>query len=60
MGGGVDLGEDAGSAVESGLGSGAFELGQPGLPRKIAVSWQRLAAGDWTTYAANVGRRTDQ
>lgn len=24
----------------------------------VAVAWQRASAGDWTTYAANVARRT--
>ena len=29
-----------------------------GIHTDVAVTWQRLAAGDWTTYAADVGRRT--
>ncbi len=29
-----------------------------GIHTDVAVTWQRLAAGDWTTYAAEVSRRT--
>ena len=29
-----------------------------GIHTDVAVTWQCLAAGDWTTYAAEVGRRT--
>jgi len=29
-----------------------------GIHTDVAVTWQRLSAGDWTTYAADVSRRT--
>ncbi|WP_441248162.1 hypothetical protein [Kitasatospora sp. McL0602] len=29
-----------------------------GIHTDVAVAWQRLSAGDWTTYAADVSRRT--
>lgn len=29
-----------------------------GIHTDVAVSWQRLSAGDWTNYAAEVSRRT--
>jgi len=31
-----------------------------GIHIKVAVAWQQAANGDWTAYAANVSRRTDQ
>ncbi|MGW2256219.1 hypothetical protein ACWCXH_39735 [Kitasatospora sp. NPDC001660] len=29
-----------------------------GIHTDVAVAWQRLSAGDWATYAAEVSRRT--
>lgn len=29
-----------------------------GIHTDVAVAWQRLSAGDWATYAADVSRRT--
>jgi hypothetical protein len=29
-----------------------------GIHTDVAVTWQRLSAGDWGTYAADVSRRT--
>ncbi|MET8682833.1 hypothetical protein ABZV77_01310 [Streptomyces sp. NPDC004732] len=29
-----------------------------GIHTDVAVTWQRLSAGDWTTYAADASRRT--
>lgn len=29
-----------------------------GIHVKVAVAWQHHSAGDWTTYAADVGRRS--
>jgi hypothetical protein len=29
-----------------------------GVSTDVAVTWQRLSAGDWTTYAAQISRRT--
>jgi hypothetical protein len=29
-----------------------------GIDITVAVKWQRAAAGDWATYAADVSRRT--
>jgi hypothetical protein len=29
-----------------------------GIHTDVAVAWQRLSAGDWTAYAAEVSRRT--
>ncbi len=29
-----------------------------GIHTDVAVTWQRLSAGDWTSYAADVSRRT--
>ncbi|MFJ3221494.1 hypothetical protein ACIPLC_36945 [Kitasatospora sp. NPDC086801] len=29
-----------------------------GIPTDVTVAWQRLSAGDWADYAAEVGRRT--
>jgi hypothetical protein len=31
-----------------------------GIHIAVAVSWQRASAGDWTSYAAEVSRRTAQ
>ncbi len=30
-----------------------------GIHIKVAVQWQHVSAGDWTSYAADVSRRTD-
>ncbi len=30
-----------------------------GIHISVAVAWQRASSGDWTTYAADVSRRTD-
>jgi hypothetical protein len=29
-----------------------------GIHIDVAVAWQRISAGDWMTYAAEVSRRT--
>jgi hypothetical protein len=29
-----------------------------GIHTDVAVAWQRLSAGDWANYAAEVSRRT--
>jgi hypothetical protein len=29
-----------------------------GIHISVAVAWQRASSGDWTTYAAEVSRRT--
>jgi hypothetical protein len=29
-----------------------------GIHISVAVAWQRASGGDWTTYAAEVSRRT--
>jgi hypothetical protein len=29
-----------------------------GIHISVAVSWQRASSGDWTTYAAEISRRT--
>ena len=29
-----------------------------GIHIAVAVAWQRASNGDWTTYAANLSRRT--
>jgi hypothetical protein len=31
-----------------------------GIHTDVAVTWQRLSSGDWTTYAAEVSRRCDK
>jgi hypothetical protein len=31
-----------------------------GIHTDVAVAWQRLSAGDWTTYAAEVSQRTNR
>jgi hypothetical protein len=31
-----------------------------GIHIQVAVHWQKAAAGDWTTYAADVSRRIPQ
>ncbi|WP_181799752.1 hypothetical protein [Kitasatospora acidiphila] len=31
-----------------------------GIHTDVAVAWQRLSAGDWATYAADVSRRTNR
>jgi hypothetical protein len=28
-----------------------------GIHIKVAVQWQQLSAGDWTSYAADISRR---
>jgi len=30
----------------------------PGIHIDVAVTWQRICAGDWMTYAADVSRRS--
>jgi len=30
-----------------------------GIHIKVAVQWQRVSAGDWTSYAADVSRRNN-
>ncbi|MFE9823402.1 hypothetical protein ACFYSH_14835 [Streptomyces sp. NPDC005791] len=34
------------------------QLTQRGIHTDVAVAWQRLSAGDWAAYAAEVSRRT--
>jgi antirestriction protein ArdC len=29
-----------------------------GIHTNVAVTWQRLSSGDWTTYAAQISQRT--
>jgi hypothetical protein len=30
-----------------------------GIHIKVAVAWQHVSAGDWTSYAADVSRRLE-
>jgi hypothetical protein len=31
-----------------------------GIHIDVAVTWQRISAGDWMAYAADISRRRDQ
>jgi hypothetical protein len=31
-----------------------------GIHIKVAVQWQHVSAGDWTSYAADVSRRSQR
>lgn len=59
-----DLGIHPGQARSTALFQLASELPAALLARMLgihieaAVQWQRLSAGDWTAYAADVSRRT--
>ncbi|MHB1592914.1 MAG: hypothetical protein ACYCO9_09110 [Streptosporangiaceae bacterium] len=59
-----DLGIQPGPARSAALSQLASELPAALLARMlgvhidVAVTWQRISAGDWTAYAADVSRRT--
>jgi hypothetical protein len=61
-----DLGIQPGQARSTALFQLASELPAALLARMlgihidVAVTWQRISAGDWMAYAADVGRRRDQ
>jgi hypothetical protein len=61
-----DLGIQPGQARSTALFQLASELPAAILARMlgihidVAVTWQRLSAGDWTSYAADISRRTPQ
>jgi len=60
----ADLGIPPGQARSTALFQLATEIPAAilartlGIHTDVAATWQRLSAGDWTTYAADVARRT--